>query len=110
MTLPPKDEWVLTDFNGMLEPDLVCLSHDDVVEDQGGRAIQLRAGLQLTAFDLDADGAGRPDNIIASGTVEPSPSYAECQGSRWALRIDARGVRNRSEVSSVELSTRDRVV
>ena|SRR5687768_14129740 len=98
MPLPPESTWVSADFNGILEPNLLCLAHADTVSDQSGRLIALRAGLELTAFDLDADDQDRPDNILASGVVEPSPEYAQCRGSRWALRIDANGIRHQSDL------------
>ena len=99
MTLPPESEWVLADFNGVLEAGLLCLAHTDTVSDQAGRVIALRPGLELTAFDRDADEQNRPDNIFASGVVEPSPEYAQCRGSRWALRIDVNGFRHQSDVA-----------
>lgn len=94
-----KANWVLADFNGMLEGGLLCLSHSDTVIDRAGRRIELRPGLTLTAFDYDADEHGRPDDILATGVVEPSPEYARCTGSRWALRIDAAGIRHASEIA-----------
>lgn len=47
MPLPPERSWILADFNGVLEPDLLCLSHDDVMSDQIGRAIALQPGLRV---------------------------------------------------------------
>ena len=93
-------DWVFADFNGMLEPDLLCLAHSDVVTDNAGRSLALRPGLRLTAFDYDADESGRPDNILATGVVERSPAYARCNGSRWALRIDDTGIRHESDVGA----------
>jgi hypothetical protein len=93
-----KAGWVLADFNGMLENDLLCLAHSDTVSDRAGRTISLRPGLTLTAFDHDADERGNPDDILATGVVEPSPEYAHCNGSRWALRIDAAGIRHESDL------------
>ena len=101
-----KADWVLADFNGLLETDLLCLSHSDTVTDRVGRTVALRAGLTLTAFDYDADERGRPDDIFATGVVEPSPEFARCTGSRWALRIDAAGIRHASDLDPVSPSTR----
>jgi hypothetical protein len=98
MAVPPEAEWIQADFNGLLERTLLCLAHKDVVTNQAGRSVALHAGLQLTAFDLDSDDEGRPDNLLASGTVEVSPPAAQCRGSRWALRIDAHGIRSQSEL------------
>lgn len=94
-----KTGWVFADFNGMLEADLLCLSHSDTVTDRAGHTITLRAGLTLTAFDYEADEHRHPDDILASGVVEPSPEYVRCTGSRWALRINAAGIRHASDIS-----------
>jgi hypothetical protein len=88
----PHPSWVHGDFNGLLADDLLCLAHQDTITDQSGRTITLRPGLELTAFDPDIDDDGRPVDLVASGVVEPSPEWAQCVGSRWALRIDARGI------------------
>ena len=103
----PQDSWVMTDFNGILEDDLVCLAHEDTITDQRGQVITLRPGLVLTAFDLDADAEGRPDAIFATGVVEPSPGYAQCRGSRWALRVDANGIRHESDLANEGTATQD---
>ena len=98
MQPPPSDQWISADFNGILERDLLCLAHKDVVTDRAGRAVALRPGLNVTAFDEDTDDDGRPDALIASGVVEPAPDYAACRGSRWVLRIDGEGIRHESDV------------
>lgn len=97
--MQPKDQWIQTDFNGILESGLLCLAHTDVVNDVSGREIVLKTGMVVTAFDLDGDENGDPDNIFASGIVEPSPDYARCNGSRWSLRIDSAGIRWESDLS-----------
>ena len=38
-----------------------------------------------------------PDTLLASGTVEPAPTWLQCSGSRWVLRIDEHGVSHASE-------------
>jgi hypothetical protein len=94
----PHSSWILADFNGLLEHDLLCIAHQDTVTDQTGRIIELQPGLQLTAFDHDVDENDRSDNLLASGIVEPSPPYVRCAGSRWCLRIDGSGVRHESDL------------
>ena len=54
--------------------------------------------MHLTAFEEDVDEDGQRDNLMASGTVERSPEWLGCHGSRWALRLDERGVRHESHV------------
>lgn len=85
------------DFNGVFG-DLLCLSHGDACRDEGGNEVPLHAGMQVTVFEPDLDRDGRPDDLIASGVVEPSPDWLQCNGSRWVLRIDEHGVRNQSEL------------
>jgi hypothetical protein len=55
--------------------------------------------MELTAFDQDVDEDGQRDNLLASGMVEPSPVWLACNGSRWVLRLDQRGVRHESDVA-----------
>ena len=92
-----KSTRVRADFNGLFG-DILCLSHGDTCLDDAGRAVLLREGLTLTAFDKDADENGNRDDLIASGVVEPSPSGLRCNGSRWVLRIDEKGVRHESDL------------
>src|SRR5260370_9403957 len=90
---------VRADFNGLFG-ELLCLSHKHTCEDADGNFVTLEAGMVLTAFDEDADEHGGRDDLIASGTVEPSPRSLRCLGSRWILRIDGNGVRHESDLQS----------
>lgn len=85
------------DFNGLFG-DILCLSHTDTCEDEFGRHVQLTAGMVVTAFDEDLDEVGARDDLIASGVVESSPDWLQCNGSRWSLRIDKNGVRHESDL------------
>lgn len=84
------------DCNGLFE-DLLCLSHQDTCEDELGHTVTLCSGMVATAYDEDTNDAGERDDLIASGVVEPSPEWLQCNGSRWALKIDAKGVRHQSD-------------
>jgi len=84
------------DFNGLFG-DILCLSHSDTCLDETGAQVTLRAGMIVTAFDEDVE-EGKPDDLIASGTVEPSPDWLVCNGSKWCLKIDTDGVRHQSDV------------
>jgi hypothetical protein len=86
------------DFNGLFG-ELLCLSHSDTCRDETGNQVQLSTGMMVTAFEPDTGDDGEPDELIASGIVEPSPSWLQCNGSRWTLRIDAHGVRHESELT-----------
>lgn len=90
---------VRADFNGLFG-ELLCLSHKDTCEDADGNLVALHAGMVLTAFDEDVDEHGNRDDLIASGTVEPSPKSLRCLGSRWVLRMDRNGVRHESDLRS----------
>lgn len=94
---PPKSLKVRADFNGCFG-DLLCLSHSETCVDESGAVVHLRAGMVVTAFDEDADERGVRDDILATGTVVPSPDWLRCRGSKWALRIDENGVRHESEL------------
>ena len=85
------------DFNGVFG-DLLCLSHADTCMDEHGNEVPLHEGMQAAAFEPDIDD-GQPDDLIASGIVERSPDWLQCNGSRWALRINEKGVRHQSDLS-----------
>jgi hypothetical protein len=85
------------DFNGLFG-DILCLSHDDTCRDQFGNVIELKAGLRAIAFDEDFDEHGQRDDLLASGIVETSPAWLQCNGSRWCLKIDQFGVRHESDI------------
>lgn len=87
---------LLADFNG-LAGDLLCLSHGELCEDELGNKVILRAGMQVTVFQEDLDHNNNRDDLLASGTVIPSPDWLACRGSVWALQIDERGVRHESD-------------
>src|SRR5580765_365511 len=92
---PPSQMRLRADFNGLFG-EILCLSHDDTCPDEAGCPVELRAGMNATAFDEDADETGRRDDLIASGIVEPAPNWLACRGSKWILRIDSDGVRHES--------------
>jgi hypothetical protein len=95
----PKTVRVRADFNGLFG-DLLCLSHNNICKDTDGNVVTLQPGMVLTAFDEDTDERGNRDDLIASGTVEPSPDSFRHLGSRWVLRIDSNGVRHESDLRS----------
>ena len=88
------------DFNGLFG-ELLCLSHRDTCTDENGAEIRLREGMTVMAFDEDTDDAGQRDDLLASGVVERSPEWLACNGSRWVLRIDSRGVHHQSDLERV---------
>ena len=97
MKHPIQKPRIRTDFNGLFG-GLLCLSHDDVCENEAGEQVALRAGMIVTAFDEDLDERGLRDDLVATGAVAPSPPELNCQGSKWVLEIDENGVRHQSEI------------
>ncbi len=85
------------DFNGLFGKYL-CLSHSETSVDDAGNQVVLRAGMEVTAFDEDSDEHGHPDNLIASGVVEPAVEGLVGHGSKWVLHIDEHGVRHESDL------------
>lgn len=87
---------VRADFNGVFS-EVLCLSHEDSVIDDLGTAIRLCEGMVITAYDEDIDESRVRDDLLATGVVERSPAWLACAGSKWALRLDSRGVRHESD-------------
>ena len=54
--------------------------------------------MSITVSDHDIGDDGTRDDIFASGIVEISPEFAQCQGSKLSLRIDANGIRHESDL------------
>ena len=86
------------DFNGLFS-EVLCLSHRDTALDEQGNVVNLAEGMLVTAFEENYED-GKRDDLIASGTVERSPDWLQCRGSRWVLRIDENGVRTESDLQS----------
>jgi hypothetical protein len=89
---------IRADFNGLFG-DILCLSHGDSCVAEDGAVVQLSTGMRMTAFDEDADENGQRDDLVASGTVDESPEWLQCNGSKWVLKIDGDGVRHESETN-----------
>lgn len=79
---------------------ILCLSHSDTGTREDGSIIQFQEGMTITVFEEDIDQQGKRDDLIATGTVEVSPDWLQCKGSRWVLRIDQNGVRNESDLKN----------
>ena len=88
---------IRADFNGLFG-DVLCLSHSDSCMDENKVAVQLAAGMKVTAFEEDIDENNQRDDLIASGIVEPSPDWLKCTGSKWILKIDTNGVMHESDM------------
>jgi hypothetical protein len=90
---------IRADFNGLFG-GLLCISHGESCSDESGKPVLLRAGMKVIAYDEDVDDEGNLDDLIASGTVEPSPTWLRSCGSRWVLRIDESGVKHQSDIGN----------
>jgi hypothetical protein len=89
------------DFNGIWGDEkgtMLCLSHNDSCKDEFDNKIVLEEGMELTAFDEDADENNERDDLIANGIVERSPDWLQCKGSKWILRVDENGIYHESEL------------
>lgn len=90
--LPTAVPKVYADFNGMFQGGtMLCLSHSDSCRDESDHEVHLRAGMIVTAVDIDKDDHGVRDDLIATGVVQPSPDWLQCHGSRWVLIINEYG-------------------
>src|SRR4051794_5165087 len=87
------------DTNEQIDFGLYLLSKDDVKKDSSGALVHLRAGDRVYVYMDDTDEQGKPDNLIASGTVEKNinPKWPSV---RWCFRIDESGFINESEAQS----------
>jgi hypothetical protein len=66
------------DFNGLFS-QLLCLSHDETCVGEDAQNVRVHEGMTVTAFDEDVDDEGKPDNLVASGTVKRSPNWLSCE-------------------------------
>jgi hypothetical protein len=85
------------DFNGVFG-DVLCLSHDTTCRDELGNLVELTSGMAAIAFEVDCDELGNREYLVAQGVVEAAPDWLSCNGSKWVLRIDSRGVRHEPSV------------
>jgi hypothetical protein len=85
------------DFNEMLEKDLVLLSQTDEKEDSSGQLINLQEGLRVFIYSEDPDENGKPDNILAEGTVERNLRTDWSANAKWCCRIDEKSIRHESD-------------
>ena len=89
------------DFNGVWSDEsglLLCLSHGDSCKDEFGNEVVLEVGMKLTAFDEDRDENDKRDDLVANGIVENSPTWLQCKGSKWVLRLNEYGICHESEL------------
>jgi len=89
---------IYIDFNAMIEHDLILLSKTDFKKDSNGNMIQLKKGMRIKVYMDDEDEFGKPDNLIAYGTVEPNNSGA-FKTCKWNFRVDTNGIHHESELS-----------
>ena len=80
------------DFNGCWD-DFLCLSHSDEATDESGALIQLSSGMRVLAFELNSMPGEQTEYLIVTGETVRSPEPLCQSGSRWAVRIDSRGIR-----------------
>ena len=94
---------IRADFNGLFG-DVLCISHKETCLDENGKTIQLREGMNVLAYDEDADEEGNRDNLLACGKVERAPDWLRSHGSKWVLRVDGAGVYHESDQERLDRS------
>ena len=84
------------DTNEEINWGLYLLSKDDIKQDSSGRSVVLHAGDVVDVYMDETGDDGRPDNLIASGTVERNidPRWSHV---KWCFRINGAGFMNESE-------------
>ena len=92
-----KHARLYVDFNEMLEEDLVLLSKDDRKIDSSGVIHRLCEGITVEIYMDDFTDDGIADNLIATGVVELVQGRGWAPSTKWACRIDARGIRSESD-------------
>src|SRR5258706_1332161 len=98
--MPRSAPRLKADFNGVFRSAdglFLCLSHRETCQDENDNDVVMTEGIVVTAFDLDDDEQGRPDNILATGTVDRAPDWLAHTGSRWLVRVDGRGMHHESD-------------
>jgi hypothetical protein len=85
------------DFNEMLNTDVVLLSQGDVKVDDTGNPIHLQVGMLVGLYSEDFDAEGKPDRLIADGTVERNNTNGWASHVKWCCRIDINGIRHQSK-------------
>jgi hypothetical protein len=88
------------DFNGYWD-DHLCLSHDDHATDEHGSTVELKEGMYVLAFELDSSPNEPTDYLVLTGTIVHSPESMSCNGSRWAVRADPKGLRHVASLNDV---------
>jgi hypothetical protein len=86
------------DFNEMVEPNLVLLSAGDTKNDRFGALVQLREGMPIRIYSDDESADGKPDNLIAQGTVEKNKATGWSSHVKWCCRIDSNGINHESSL------------
>jgi hypothetical protein len=89
---------IAVDFNELLEPDLVLLARDDQRSDTAGGLVAMFAGRTVHLVMDDLDGAGAPDPLLATATVEAASHRPLTRGAKWCGRLTAAGLRHRSDL------------
>ena len=88
---------IYVDFDEMLAPDLVLLAATDTKETLNGEVVSLNDGMEVTVCMNDTDENGRPDALVATGVVEANKTTGWGGHVKWCCRIDANGIRHKSE-------------
>lgn len=83
---------VAVDFNELVEEDCVLLSRSPQVTDSAGAVLELREGVTVFIYQVDANEDGELEYIVATGKVERNRS-SQAWHARvpWLCRIEEWG-------------------
>jgi hypothetical protein len=85
---------VYADFNDLLRyRDRVRLRTHGARADLERQRVALEEGMELELYDFDENEQGKPDDLIARGTV-----YWDPDEEAWMARLDMTSIKHRSEV------------
>jgi hypothetical protein len=83
--------WV--DFLKTDDAGRLLLTARGTIADLEREGLQLREGLKLSVYSDDADDAGKPDDLVATGIVRRDERVG-----RWVLELDRTTLGHRSEL------------
>ena len=94
---------IYADFQNLDDNNRLRLTTAGTFEDLARNNIQLREGLKLTFYMDDADEQGRPDDLLADGTVQFNQEQ-EC----WVAAIDWSDLRHASDEPAAPMPAKHR--
>jgi hypothetical protein len=85
---------IYADFQNLDDENRLRLTCSGTLNDLAQNKVQLREGLVLTFYMDDADDNGRPDELLADGTV-----HFSAQENCWVAAVDWSALRHASDAA-----------